>query len=131
MPARGPNRRGAIGGELDVFTSFPRAIQFAQQARLPLVHVHGPHLLVWARDITCGVRNFSCRVEFTAARINNRAAIRCEPQARERHARQIDRGPLLLVHDFGCGLDRPHVHEVERTDGNREHRAAGEKTFGI
>src|SRR5256885_4884409 len=27
LPARGPNRRGAIGGELDVFTSFPRAIQ--------------------------------------------------------------------------------------------------------
>src|SRR5438094_8317906 len=63
-----------------------RAIQFAQQARLPLVHVHGPHLLVWARDITCGVRNFSCRVEFTAARIDNRAAVGCEPQTRERHA---------------------------------------------
>ena len=59
LPARGPNCRGAIGGDLDVFTSFPRAIQFAQQARLPLVHVHGPHLLVWARNIARRIRNLA------------------------------------------------------------------------
>ena len=86
LPARSPNSHCAVGRKLDVFTPFTRAIHFAQQALLALVHVHRPHLLDWPRDIARRIRNFPHRVEFTAARKNHRAAVRCEPQARERHA---------------------------------------------
>ena len=78
-----PNGILPIGRDLDIFTAFLLTAHLAEQARLTLIDIGCPDLLLWLRRQAQGIRRSSSAIQLRTARIENRSAIRSDLQRRD------------------------------------------------